>query len=177
MAQRAPRLSTPDFSTAPRRRPPVRDLVLVAAALGLALASLGLALSAHGELSNAQSRVAEVQAGIDAARGRLRALETRGIAGEGPLSQALLTTDAPPAPVLAELAGVFPPDVRLERIDLAYGRELAVEMGVVARNPRGFDRLLERLDSFPRLRDVRPGPENREGEVRTTVRATWTSGP
>ncbi len=146
----------------------------MAAALVLALASLRAALSAHGELANAVSRVAEVKAEIDAARVRLRALEVRAGAGEGPLSQALLTTEAPAARVLAELAGVLPPDVRLERIGLAYGRELAVEMSVVARDPRAFDRLLESLDSFPRLRDVRPGAENREGEVRTTVRATWT---
>jgi hypothetical protein len=72
---------------------------------------------------------------------------------------------------------VLPPDVRLERLSLAYGRELAVEMAVVARDPRAFDRLLERLDAAPRLRDVRPGPENREGEVRTVVRATWVSHP
>jgi Tfp pilus assembly protein PilN len=114
---------------------------------------------------------------MDAARARLRTLEGRGGAGEGPLGQALLTTEAPAVGVLMALAGVLPPDVRLDRITLTYGRELALEMGVIARDPRAFDRLLERLDSFPLLRDVRPGAENRAGEVRTIVRATWSTHP
>ena len=170
-------MSPPDFSTAPRRRPPVRDLALVAAALVLGLLSARAALSAHAEREMARSRVAEVKKEIDAVRARLRVLEARGGAGAGPLVQALLTTEAPAARVLAELAEALPPDVRLEGINLAYGRELAVEMSIVARDPRAFDRLLERLDSFPHLRDVRPGPENREGEVRTTVRGIWRPGP
>lgn len=170
-------MSPRDFSTVPRRRPPARDLVLVAVSLVLALLSGRAALSAHAEREAARARVAEVKRETDAARVRLRELEARGGSGEGPLSQALLTTEAPAARVLAEVAGVLPSDVRLERITLTYGHELALEMGVVARDPRAFDRLLERLDSFPLLRDVRPGAENREGEVRTTVRATWVPRP
>jgi hypothetical protein len=168
-------VSAPDFSTTPRGRPRARDLALVAVALGLVFLSLRAAIAAHSERERAGARVAEVQADIEASKARLRMLEVRG--GEGPLGQALLTTDAPFSRVLAELSQTLPPDARVERISLAYGRELALEMGVVARDPRAFDRLLERLDSSPRLRDVRPGPENREGEVRTTVRAVWTAHP
>jgi hypothetical protein len=170
-------VSAPDFSTVPRRRPPVRDVALFAVSIALLLLSARATLSAHGEREAARARVAEVKREIDAARVRLRALDARGGAGEGPLSQALLTTEAPAARVLAEVAGILPPDVRLERMSLTYGRELALEMAVRARDPRAFDRLLERLDSSPLLRDVRPGAENREGEVRTTVRATWVARP
>lgn len=170
-------MSAPDFSTTARRRAPTRDLVLLAAAAVVALVALRGALAARADRQKALARVAEVQADIEAAKARVRALETRGGAGEGPIAQALLTSEAPFSRVVAGIADVLPPDVRLERLSLAYGRELAVEMAVVARDPRAFDRLLERLDAAPRLRDVRPGPENREGEVRTVVRATWVSHP
>jgi hypothetical protein len=169
-------VSGPDFSTAPRRRPPARDVALVAVSLGLALFSVRAAIAARAEQERARSRLAEVQSDVEASKARLRTLEVRG-GGDGPLGQAVLTSEAPFPRLVAELAGVLPPDVRLERIGLEYGRELALEMNVVARDSRAFDRLLERLDSFPRLRDVRPGPENREGEVRTTVRAAWIPRP
>jgi hypothetical protein len=170
-------VSAPDFSTVTRRRPPARDLALLAAALVIALVAVRAAVAAHADRRKALSRVAEVQADIEASKARVRSLEARGGAGEGPIVQALLTSEAPFPRVVAALAEVLPPDVRLERLGLAYGRELSVEMAVVARDPRAFDRLLDRLDAARRLRDVRPGPENREGEVRTTVRATWVSPP
>ncbi len=166
-------MTAPDFSTIPRRRRRLLDIVLVAASLFLVLLSARAALSAYAQRDAARASLAEVKQEIDAARARLRTLDARGGSGEGPLGQALLTSEAPAGEVLAALAGVLPPDVRLDRVSLTYGRELALEMGVVARDPRAYDRLLERLDSFPLLRDVRPGAETRKGEVRTTVRATW----
>jgi hypothetical protein len=170
-------VTAPDFSTVARRRALPRDLALVAAALLLALLSVRAALVAHADRRKALARVEEVRAEVDTAKARLRGLEARGGGGEGPIVQALLTADAPFPRVVAAVAEMLPPDVRLERIGLAYGRELALEIAVVARGPHAFDRLLERLDATPRLRDVRPGPETREGEVRTTVRATWGSKP
>jgi hypothetical protein len=151
--------------------------VLVTASVALALVSFRAAIVAHADRQRALSRLAEVRADIEAANARLRTLEGRGGGSGGPLAQAVLTAEAPFPRVVAEIAEVLPPDVRLERISLGYGRELAVELNVVARHPRAFDLLLERLDSFPRLREVHPGPENREGEVRTTVRALWRSRP
>jgi hypothetical protein len=170
-------VSVPDFSTVARRRSPTRDVVLLVAALVLAVLSVRAAIAAHSDRQKALLRVAEVHADVEAAKARLRTLEARGGSGEGPVVQALLTSEAPFPRVVAALADVLPPDVRLERLGLAYGRELAVEMAVVARDPRAFDRLLERLDASPHLRDVRPGPENRAGEVRTVVRATWSAHP
>ena len=170
-------MSAPDFSAVPRHRPSARDLVLAGVALGLALLSARAAMVAHAERERARLRVAEVQADIEVAKDRLRALGSRGGGNDGPLDQAVLTTEAPFPRLVAEIAETLPSDVRLERIALQYGRDLRVEMNVVARDPRAFDRLLERLDSFPRLSDVRPGPENRAGEVRTTVRAVWKPRP
>ncbi len=50
-------------------------------------------------------------------------------------------------------------------------------MRVVARNPRAYDRLLERLQASSRLKDLVLGAENREGEVQTTVQASFEPGP
>lgn len=169
-------MSAPDFSTAPHRRAPGRDLGLLAVAFLLAFVAAGAAWSTARERDRTRARVQEVRRGISDAQGRLHALETRAGAPGGPLTQVFLNAEAPPAQVLAEVAGQLPPDVRLEGISLAYGRELALDMRVVAKNPAAFDRLLERLQSLPRLRDVVPGSESREGEVRTTVRAVWVAG-
>jgi len=169
-------VSAPDFSTAPRRRPPGRDLGLLAVAFLLALLAAGAAWSTTRERDRTRARLQEVRHAIDGAQGRLRVLETRAGAPGGPLTQVFLNAEAPPAQVLAEVATQLPPDVRLEGISLTYGRELALEMRVVAKNPAAFDRLLEKLQSLPRLREVVPGPESREGEVRTTVRAVWVAG-
>ena len=170
-------MTAPDFSTIPRRRRRVLDLALVAASLVLVVLSGRAALSAHARRDAARASLAEVKQEMDAARARLRTLEGRGGPVRGRSDRRFSPRRRPAVGVLMALAGVLPPDVRLDRITLTYGRELALEMGVVARDPRAFDRLLERLDSFPLLRDVRPGAENRAGEVRTIVRAAWSAHP
>jgi ABC-type amino acid transport substrate-binding protein len=169
-------VSAPDFSTSPRRGLAVRELALLAVALLLAAMAAAAAFSASRERNRTRARLLEVRRETDEAQGRLRALEARVGAPGGVLTQVVLARDAPPAEVLAEVAGQLPPDVRLEGIGLVYGRELAVELRVVARNAAAFDRLFEKLKAAQRLRDVVPGPESREGEVRTTVRAVWTAG-
>jgi hypothetical protein len=74
---------------------------------------------------------------------------------------------------VADVASVLPGDVRLERLSIDYARDGALEMHVVARDATSWDRLLDRLERAPRLREVQPGPEAREAEVRSTVRARW----
>ncbi len=49
-------------------------------------------------------------------------------------------------------------------------------MHVVARDAASWDRLLARLEEAPWLREVQPGPEAREAEVRSVVRARWVGG-
>jgi hypothetical protein len=169
-------VSAPDFSTSPRRGPSVLDLALLALAFLLAALAATTAWSARRERDLTRARLQVVRRETDEAQGRLKALEARAGAPGGVLTQVFLSREAPPAQVLAEVASQLPPDVRLEGIGLAYGRELAVEMHVVARNAAAFDRLFEKLKAVPRLRDVVPGPESREGEVRTTLRSVWVAG-
>jgi hypothetical protein len=163
----------PDFSTAPRhsRVPAWETLAVGAAVLALALAAAG-AWRAREEARSARSRLAEVRREVDAAAKRQRALEAL---ARGP-ARGLPAAEAPPARVVADLAAALPAGVRLQRLVIDYARQGAVEMEVVARDAASWDRLLAGLDGAPWLREVEPGPEARDGEVRTVVRAKWVGG-
>jgi hypothetical protein len=167
----------PDFSTRPRpRRPPARELL----AVGLALLALGFASHAawttRRQAAAARDRLATVQREIGTFQARIRALGARVAAGGELLNRAAAASEAPPERIIAELARALPGDARVERLGIVYGDDITLEMRVVARNPGAWDRTLERLARMRSLEEVSPGPERREGEVRTTVHARW-AGP
>jgi hypothetical protein len=163
----------PDFATAPRRRrvPAWETLAVGAGLVALALAA-GEAWRAREEARSARSRLAAVRREVDAASARLRDLESR---ARGP-ARALPASEAPPARIVADLASAIPRDVRLERLVIDYARDGALEMRVVARDAGSWDRLLARLEEAPWMRDVQPGPEQREAEVRSVVQGRWVGG-
>ena len=168
-------MSAPDFSTRPRaRRPPAWELALVAG--GLLAAALGAraVVGTRAEGSAVRARLAEVRSEIEGARRRVSDLERR--SSDGVTGQVWLTAEAPPPRVVAQVSDLLPPDVRLDALSLTYGRSLEVEMRVVARTPGAYDRLLQRLEASPRLKDLVLGAESREGRVETTVRATFVPG-
>jgi len=163
----------PDFSTTPRpRRPPAREVIL----LGVGLLALSFAVRAvwttRQEAGAARDRLSQVQREIGTLEARVRAFGARGAGGEL-LSQAAAAGEAPPERIVATLAGALPDDARVERLNIVYGEEISLEMRVVARDPAAWDRTLERLEETTSLAEVSPGPERREGEVRTTIRAQW----
>jgi len=165
----------PDFSSAPRtsRVPLLQHLALAACAL-VAIAAALQAYQAREEAQAATRRLAEVSREVDAAKGRVQALEARArVAGAGMLAP----EDAPPARIVAEVASLLPDDVRLERIAIDYRRGGVLELLVVAHDARAWDRLLQQLEVAPRIREVEPGPEARAAEVRSLVRARWATGP
>ena len=169
-------MNAPDFSTRPATpRLAASDLALLAAGVLAAALCVRAVVSERAELGAARVRLAEVRRDVDDTRRRALVLETR--MGDGLTGQAWLTAEAPPSRVLAELGEVLPPDVRLDGLSLTYGRRLEVEMRVVARSPRAYDLLLERLQTSPRLKDLVLGAENREGEVQTTVHASFEPAP
>jgi len=169
-------MNAPDFSTRPpARRLAAADLALLAAGLLAAALCARAVVSGRAELRAARARLVEVRREIDDAQRRVLVLESR--MGDGVTGQAWLTAEAPPPRVLAEIGELLPPDVRLDGLSLIYGRRLEVEMRVVARSSRAYDRLLERLETSPRLKDLVLGAESREGEVETTVHASFEPGP
>jgi hypothetical protein len=163
----------PDFATSPRhsRAPSWDSVALTAGLLALALSAAG-AWRVRDEARAARARLAEVRRDVDAAAARQRTLEAL---ARGPV-RGLPAAEAPPSRIVSDLASAIPAGVRLERLLIDYSREGTVEMGVVARDAAAWDRLLARLEEAPWLREVEPGPESREGEVRTLVRARWVGG-
>ncbi len=137
----------------------------------LALAGGG-AWRARQEARQARARLTDVRREVDAASARLGALEARSRGTTRPLPAA----EAPPSRIVADVASVLPGDARLERLSIDYERGGTLEMQVVARDAASWDRLLDRLGRASWLRDLEPGPEAREAEVRSLVRARWAGG-
>lgn len=161
----------PDFATTPRpERPPRWELAALAVAL-LALSWAARASwTARAEAREAQVRLSGVRREIDAVRPRLRALEASSAAAVERRAQAAA---APPLRIVAGVAGALPAGARVERLSIAYGGDVSLEMQVVARDASAWDRLLDRLERAPEFAEVEPGPETRKGEMRTVVRARW----
>jgi hypothetical protein len=147
------------------------------AALAIGLLALAWAAraswTARAEAREARAELSRVRREIDAVRPRLRALEARSAAGVKRRGQAAAAGTAPPVRIVNAVAAVLPAGARLERLSIDYVRGVSLEMQVVARNASAWDRLLDRLEHAPEFADVEPGPEMREGEVRTILRARW----
>jgi len=168
-----------DFSTQPRGRAgSLRDVLLVAAAGLAGLFAVREAWSARREVADARSVLSAVREETRSAEARIRAASPRqsGTAGALLLSRVLLTADAPPPRVLADLAVLLPADVRLLDFSLAYGERLDVDMRVEAKEAAAYDAFLERVQASPLFADLVPGAENRDGAVTATLHATYRPG-
>jgi hypothetical protein len=168
----------PDFSTAvrPGGTRGWERLGVAAGLLALAVTA-GSAWRAHEEARSAGERLATVRREVEASAARLRALEA--LCGESGqrLARAEAAREAEPQRIVAGVAAVLPVDARLERLSIEYGPEVSLEIQVVTRDASAWDRLLDRLERAPQFRGVEPGPEEREGEVRSVVRARWAGEP
>ena len=167
----------PDFSTTlrPGGTGGADRLGVVIGLLAVALAA-GSAWRTRAEAGLARERLAAVRREVEASTGRLRALEALSGASGDRLARAEAAREAAPARIVADVAFVLPRAARLERLSIEYGRDVSVEMQVVARDASAWDRLLERLERAPQFRAVESGPEDRAGEVRSVVRARWSGG-
>jgi hypothetical protein len=162
-----------DFSTRPQRSGPAPADLAFAAVAGLALAWTSFtAFTSWREARERRAGVVEARAELESSRARLGPAAVRP-ADLTLAHQSLLTLDAPPARVLGVLGELMPADVRLESVSMEYGERLEMELRVVARSSSAYDVFLERLQSSPAFEGVLPGDENRDGEVRALVRATY----
>jgi hypothetical protein len=162
-----------DFSTRPRDAGPrTLDVALVAVGAVALLWSAYAAFAAGREAAARRASVTAARQELESSRTRLGDLESRSV--DATLArQSLLNLDAPPPRVLEELAAVMPSDVRLASVSMKYGERLELELIVIARSSTAYDVFLERLQSSPAFEHVLPGEENRDGEVRATVRAGY----
>lgn len=167
-------MSGRDFSTSRHRTGSARGdtALLVAGALAAILAAHG-AGRARSTLGAARGAVLELRREVEGERSRIQALEASEGTGERYAAQALLTVEAEPPRVVAAIAALLPPDVRLEALHLSYGNRLEMDLQVAARRASAYDRFLAGLAESSRIREVLPGAENREGEVRAAVHALY----
>lgn len=163
----------PDFSTRPdhSRHLKGRESLAAGVAAALLLWSGAVAWRAVSEARATEASLAALRLDVANARERLRVLDGRRRTGADRLtSQVVLTAEAGPGRVLAELAELLPLDVRLEGVHFDYGSRLELDVQVVARRPAGYDLFLERLQASPSFNEIQPGPEAREGEMRASLR-------
>jgi hypothetical protein len=167
--------SLPDLSTHPRRsrREPAELLLLVVAIVACVLSGRS-SWSAWNGLRRAESSVARARQATDHAISRAREIRTRSRSEtETLVSALLLTNECPPPLVLAELEELLPPDVRLDVATLRYAETLGIELLVVAQSASAYDRFLESLVASRRFARLVPGSETRDGELRSTIKATY----
>ena len=148
---------------------------MAAGALALVAACWG-ALDAWREERRVRERVDQARIESQATRAKAEAFEARSDPAQRLALQALLSAEAPPTRVVSDLAGLLPPDVRLESLRLVYGSRLQVEMRVSAKEAAAYDEFLGRLERSPAFSEVLPGDENRDGELHAVVRAVWQAG-
>lgn len=163
----------PDFATQqrPPRRPAGEWFALALAALAL-VASAAAAWLARSEAAEAHAHLAEVRRSLaqESLRAERLASVVEAVAGGAAASS------VPPARVVAGLEAVLPPGARLRALSIDYGPSVSLEMQVEARGAAAWDRLLEGLERSADFRDVAPGPESRQAEVKAKIRARWAGG-
>ena len=166
-----------DFSSRPRRRPPQPvDLGLI----GIGVLTLIFAGYATGtswaDFKRARQHVADVRRDTQAAQARLKTMEARSAPTAALATQALLSTDAAPPRVLADLAALMPPDVKLDSLALSYGEGIAMSMHVSAKGAGAYEAFLQRLEASPLFEEVVPGEETRDGGVAVSIEMRYRGG-
>jgi hypothetical protein len=163
----------PDFSTRTRKHPARIEhglLVLAVMVAGLALLE---AWSATRGREEALARAREARASVDSLRKRTRALEASRGRGDALGPRADLTLRAAPPRVVADLAALLPEEAKLDGLELRYRNQLELTLRVSARSGAVYDELLRRLVASKHLASVLPGPESREGEVKSSLSAIY----
>lgn len=163
-----------DFSTRARQGADARLARLLALAGALLLAgSVAHAVRAVAAREAAQQERERERREAEGQRARLRSRERSPDGGSVLQRQAELTARAAPPRVIADIAPLLPPGARVKQLVLDYGKRLELDLRVEARTPAEYDRLLEALGGTPRLEDLIPGTESREGIVESSVRAVY----
>jgi hypothetical protein len=164
----------PDFSTTPHpRRPPAWELLAVVLGFVALLLAIGSASATRREAGAARERLAAVRRENGSLKARLRAVDARTTQGGELLARAAAAGEAPPERIVAAIARALPRDARVERLAVSYGDAISLEMLLVARDAAAWDRALARLVEAGPFEEVIPGPERRDGEIRTSVTAQW----
>ncbi len=165
-----------DFSSG--RRPAaswVERTWLVAGVAALAWSGV-LAINVRGKVTRVEASVQELGGELARAQAAARGRPSRPQPEVRLAERARQVQEAPPGRIVEELASLLPDDVRFEALALTYDGRAELDLDVVAADAAGYDLFLARLASSPHVADVRPGPESREGELRSRVRIVFRGG-
>jgi len=88
-------------------------------------------------------------------------------------TQALLSADAAPPRLLADLAALMPPDVKLDSLALSYGEGIGMSMHVSSKGAGAYEAFLQRLEASPLFEEVVPGEETRDGGVSASIETRY----
>ena len=155
-----------------------RDTFLLGVAVALALAAGAESWQALRDSRESALSLRLLRADVAATQERLRTLQGTKRAGSDALAaRIVLSAEAPPARVVADLSALLPPDVRLDGLSLDYAAKLQIEARVSARRPAAYDQLFERLASSRHFSDVMPGPEARQADLRSSLRMVYRPVP
>jgi Tfp pilus assembly protein PilN len=148
--------------------------------IGIGLLTLIFAGYATGtswaDFKRARQHVADVRRDTEAAQARLKTMEARSAPTAALATQALLSADAAPPRVLADLAALMPPDVKLDSLSLTYGEGIGLTMRVSARSGGAYEAFLQRLEGSPSFDEVVPGEETRDGGVSASIDVRYRGG-
>jgi len=148
--------------------------------IGIGLLTLIFAGYATGtswaDFKRARQHVADVRRDTEAAQARLKTMEARSAPTAALATQALLSADAAPPRVLADLAALMPPDVKLDSLSLTYGEGIGLTMRVSARSGGAYEAFLQRLEGSPSFDEVVPGEEARDGGVSASIDVRYRGG-
>ena len=148
--------------------------------IGIGLLTLIFAGYATGtswaDFKRARQHVADVRRDTQAAQARLKTMEARSAPTAALATQALLSADAAPPRVLADLAALMPPDVKLDSLSLTYGEGIGLTMRVSARSGGAYEAFLQRLEGSPSFDEVVPGEEARDGGVSASIDVRYRGG-
>ncbi len=162
-----------DLQTRPRPRAGYADrLLAIVGAAAFVAASLG-ALRARAHAAEARATLLAVEQDSRRSEQRIRAAGTPAGEAERLAHRVALNAEAPVPQVLSELTSLMPQDLRLRSLLVSYGDEVSLVAEVEAKSASAWDVFLDRLATSRRFARIAPGPEAREGELRSSVRMVY----
>jgi hypothetical protein len=167
-------VSTRDFRTGVSRATPIAGRLEIGLGALVLVAAIAACASSWSQRAQARAELAGAQAEAEQSRTRLTRLRDRAATAVDPV---VLAVSSPPGRIVADLAAILPPDVRLEQVGVRYAGGVLLELQVIARTPEAYDAFLDRLVGSPRFTSVLPGDEARSSELRASVRARYVVAP
>jgi len=162
-----------DLQSRPRPQAGFFDRLLAIVGLAAFVVAGLLALRARAHAAEAREAVLAVEQDKRRSEERIRAAGAPAGEAERLAHRVALNAEAPVPRVLAELTRLMPEDVRLRSLSVRYADEVSLVAQVEAKGASAWDVFLDRLAASPHFARITPGPETRDGELRSSLRMVF----